>query len=236
MSEENKNENENENQYGHYIACDFELIGPAPQGPIIEMGYVIGSMNPKRMDIKESGSWSFKYNIKEKMHPETLKFWQKNNHMDILEDIQKDAIDPGIVWSHILKWRNYLETRYGSNLVWLSDNPLFDLGAIDFELATRFLRHSIRYNQDGTIYQFVQDPSEQWAGLPSFVKPQLSRQLNDLMSHSALVNDPEKNLQPHRGEYDALHIFYQQKVIDQWQQKYNQKQNWFSWWWNYLLA
>jgi hypothetical protein len=56
------------------------------------------------------------------------------------------------------------------------------------------------------------------------------------MSHSALVNDPEKNLQPHRGEYDALHIFYQQKVIDQWQQKYNQKQNWFSWWWNYLLA
>lgn len=198
-----------DSKFGHYVALDIESYGLAPQGPIVEVAFVIASNDPNRTDIKERVSWCIAHDDKE-MHPETKTFWDRFPEQK--KRIQLDAVHPDKAWHEIVTWRNNLAARYGTNLIWLTDNAAYDVASIDKELNDRFGRPSIRYETDGT-YQWVQDPIEQLQGTPSWVQFHLKQQVKQWMDRR-----PGQGT-THQALYDAEQILFQQKAMDQWKQK-----------------
>src|ERR1700722_8073959 len=108
-----------------------------------------------------------------KFHSTTQKWW--NNHSDVLKILNNKAKKSGSLnYSDMIhlfcQYLNNLEHRFPENdIVVLSDNPSFDLGALDYGLQVKCNRLPIRYSRDGKTYRCVEDPSARWEMLPQFI-------------------------------------------------------------------
>jgi len=161
-----------------YVALDLEKVGNAMCHPIVQVGIVIGS-NGKVLEKKR---WSLLYNSDAENNLTALfsdewkqaynaavdrckrEFWDPRK--PLWDDIQKEARKPAVVYKEIAGFIDDLYEKYkGENLLWLSDNPAYDLGHLDFWLLSSGSRFSCCRIGPGDTYHCVQDPSEQMEGL-----------------------------------------------------------------------
>lgn len=129
-------------------------------------------------------------------------FWDKQP--GLYERIKKAA---GLerqceTWTRFVKWLDNLE-RMSDKVVVLSDNPTYDLGAIDHELYQRFGRLGVRYTkgeideegkQTGGKYRPVKDPSERIKGLPKGMRDAIKAQLDKECPHTHWAPDDARRI------------------------------------------
>jgi hypothetical protein len=88
----------------------------------------------------------------------------------LLAAIRARAVDPILGLASFSSWIDALPARYpGRKIVLISNNPVYDIGTLDYVLAARRIRTlPLRFLGDGK-YRSVHDPSEMIAGQGSSV-------------------------------------------------------------------
>lgn len=183
-----------------YIAIDVEKKGASFAHPVIQLGVAYG------------------YNIHYKIKTENFCFDYKNspfekrcydefwvNHLDILKRIEENAKEPGAEWERFNKWLLDMEKENGT-IKFVSDNPGYDIEAVDYHLHTEIGRLPMRYSSTGK-YRSISDPSEQIKGLRKNTRNGINEQANKLVTHDHWA--------PNDASHHLIKYFLIRKVIDE---------------------
>ncbi len=180
-----------------YVAFDIEAGGPGFDHPIVSVGVCHGTS-----EKYTKARWSFKVDVAQFEKRCYDEFWSKQG--ELLESLSKEAEAQESKWESILAFIDGLEVMYPSEthkVVFVSDNPAYDISRIDYMLYTKFKRLPLRYTTDGK-YRRISDPSEQM----KFFKHR--SQLNGFVR--------EKNAtHTHFPDDDAEVMFLQQVFLDE---------------------
>lgn len=149
----------NKNRMIMYVALDIESFGPRLDDPVVAIGYVVGDESGH---IKESGVICIEADVKQIEQQCYDQFWV--HQQALLKRIQEHAIPSPDAWFTFKEWIDGLETKYPDDtIIFLSDNPVYDIGKLDFHLYMYTQRAPLRYT---TLlkYRSIEDPSEQLEG------------------------------------------------------------------------
>lgn len=170
-----------------YVAVDVEKKGDGPAFPVIQIGVAWGT-NLK--DIK-TRSFCFDYHSGDRKVEFQKRcfdeFWTE--HLDILARIEKEAIEP------TAQWRAFIEfwDKFDENVVIVSDNPAYDIEAIDFHVWEEAKRFPIRWTADGK-YRKVCDPGQQMKGLLKGTQNAIRRRADKVAPHDHWAENDAKNI------------------------------------------
>ena len=134
-----------------YLAFDIEKAGCLPiRHPVIAVGVCLGDEDGL---IIEKKRWTFQVqwpdDLKNPSHYGDFEprcweeFWSKQKP-ELIAELKQDAKPQKEGWNDFVKWVDELEKKY-SKIVLLSDNPGYDLGAIDVNLERYTERMPLRY-------------------------------------------------------------------------------------------
>jgi hypothetical protein len=148
-----------------YVSIDIETGGPVFQiNPLYGIGYYInssiyGCLYKATLCIKQ-----LPFQI---MNKNTYQgFWLKNMH--ILERIKQNAKDIAVQVKTFIDIIDSLEDRIVNGLrptiIFICDNPSFDISFIDYWAYALFKRNPIRYSKIGE-YRSIIDPTERIVAL-----------------------------------------------------------------------
>jgi hypothetical protein len=85
-------------------------------------------------------------------------FWSKKIKPSVIEDLKKNAIDQKEGFTQLASWLDEIEKKYaGQKIKFLSDNPSYDIAALDIMLEEYCGRAPIRYDSTGK-YRGLSDP------------------------------------------------------------------------------
>lgn len=147
----NKHEKENV-----YVAFDIEAGGSGYNHPVIAVGVCYGTANQY-----QKKRWVIQFDIKDFEERCYKEFWSYN--MDLLDKLKKEAVDKKIAWREIREFIDNLEILFPADkyrVIFVSDNPAYDISRIDFMLFLFEQRLPLRYTKEGK-YRRISDPSEQ---------------------------------------------------------------------------
>ena len=177
------------------VGVDLEKFGPGLEDPVCQVAFAWGTSLAEPI---ESFSVCIDYKDVPMDADCETKFWSQ--HQDILRRIEKEALAPAVQWPKINKFVNSWD---GKELTYVSDNPNFDCGALDYNLLkTCGRRLPMRYSSTGE-YRAIEDPSEQIKGLGK----RLEKQIKEMATALA----PET----HWAEDDARHILVLSFLVDE---------------------
>lgn len=164
-----------------YLAVDVEKKGASLDNPVIQLGVAYG---PNINNIKTA---SFCFDYKDKPFEKRCynEFWTK--HLDVLKRIEQNAKPPREEWARFAKWLTALEDQAKSIEI-ISDNPGYDVEAIDYHLYEELGKSPMRYDSQGQ-YRSISDPSEQIEGLPSIYRTQIKAKTKSMSNHSHWAED-----------------------------------------------
>lgn len=126
-----------------FLAIDIETTGPYYiKNHIMAIGYVFldsdGNVLMKKRISLEFDDTTFTY--------QCFKFWSRGNNMDKVKQFKKDAVD---VKSGLWEFVNDLNAfNLYCNTIIVSDNPLFDIGFINYYLE-KYIEHEPIHMIDG---------------------------------------------------------------------------------------
>lgn len=135
-----------------YIAIDIEKAGCLiSKHPIVSIGYCIGN---DQGDIYKKGKINLKVEWPYDFEPRCWNsFWSKQSK-EMIDNLKENAVEQrdGFVLLNdmISKWERDYET-----IVYLSDNPSFDIANIDYNLEKYCDRKPLRYSSKDESYQNV---------------------------------------------------------------------------------
>jgi len=192
------------------VAVDIEKTGHLlTRHPVVSFGLVVGELDGKileRLKVNFKVKWPQENETENKgdLHDFEercwTEFWLPN-----LEKFQPnctsnpDPISQAEGWSKIANFINELETKYKNRkIVFLSDNPSFDVANIDYYLEFYANRAPMRYTT-GLKYRSIQDPTEQLRIHPR--KEEIIEEAKQRCQHD---HDPVK---------DAENIYWQYVVL-----------------------
>jgi hypothetical protein len=140
-------------------------------------------------------------------------FWSKQP--DTLRQIlQAEAVQLKNAMDTLVSWLNELEILYPSSsdykIKFLSDNPSFDIGNLDFYLKIHCGRRALRYSNNGT-YRSVENPDDM---LSMFPKKDVEKELDKIRSVIVHDHDPSNDaefiyrqyLAARKLRYDTFHF------------------------------
>lgn len=167
-----------------YVAVDVEKKGNGFAYPVIQVGVAWGT----GLGDIATRSFCFDYRsvgFERRCYDE---YWSKQ--LALLARIGREAVEPGQQWPAFVEFWN---VTFGADAVIVSDNPAYDLAAIDFHVWEWCRRFPIRNTAVGG-YREVHDPSERDHALPSDVRAAIRARAAALAPHD------------HWAENDAKHI------------------------------
>lgn len=183
-----------------YIAVDVEKKGASFDHPIIQIGVAwsltCASWGPFPLaygtDINSIKTASFCFDYKDKPFEKRCydEFWIK--YLDILKRIEGAAKPSKEQWKNFDKWLVELESQAESIKI-VSDNPGYDIEAIDYHLHEELGRFPIRYDSTGK-YRSISDASEQIKGLPAMYRDQIKAKRDSMSNHSHWAEDDARSI------------------------------------------
>lgn len=183
------------------VAVDIEKIGCKLKLPVVSVGFIVGTSEGKLLEKTRislgSGDYSQWQDDVEFQRCKT-EFWDKQP--GLLETFHKESVPISTGLAQIAAYVDSLYQRFKIQR-WLSDNPAFDLGHLDHQLA-QVREYPIRHAPDGE-YHSVVDPTEQIKGLP----PLYQRDINAKMA------DFWKGRVKHMPDDDAEGIWWQYVLV-----------------------
>lgn len=118
-------------------------------------------------------------------------FWSK--YPAILSRIKTAAQPTADAWREFMKLLDSFE-KSGKIITIISDNPAYDLTAIDYNLFIRDREFGVRYNKDGTGYRKVADPSERIKGVSDASRKKITDRLNKEFAHTHWAADDARHI------------------------------------------
>lgn len=169
-----------------YIAVDVEKKGASFDHPVIQLGVAYGT------NIADISTLSFCFDYKDKPFEKRCydEFWIKQR--DILKKIEKHAKPPQEEWMRFNKWLTSIESKANA-IKFISDNPAYDIEAIDYHLHEVLGRLPMRYDSIGK-YRSISDASEQIKGLPIMYQKQIKDKRDSMSNHSHWAEDDAKSI------------------------------------------
>ncbi|MDE2097670.1 MAG: hypothetical protein KGL39_10515 [Patescibacteria group bacterium] len=169
-----------------YVAVDVEKKGAKFEHPIIQIGVAYGTS----LQNVKTRSFCFDYaNVpfEQRCYDE---FWSK--FLDTYKRIQAEAKEPKGQWKAFADFLQELEDQYPSIEIW-SDNPAYDVEAIDFHLNDELKRAGIRYSSK-MQYRYVTDYPQVLIGLPKHLRDAIKQKAMKLAAHTHWAEDDAKNI------------------------------------------
>jgi hypothetical protein len=174
------------------VAIDTEGAGDTLAHNVIQIGLAIGT------NLQDMKKWYVCIKPDCEFGDRCLKeFWEANDeNKATLKRILAVAVEPTVAWDMFNKKLDALE-KASDDLRWVSDNPSYDIGRIDYNLFTRsppmhtkrpFRELPIRYTRAGK-YRTVSDPSEQIKGLPKAIQAEIRSRLAKEFPHTHWAPD-----------------------------------------------
>lgn len=181
-----------------HLAVDVEKKGATFHHPVIQVGVAWGtSLN----DIQKR---SFCFDYKDQPFEKRCwdEFWSK--YENVYSRICAEAAPPVAQWKKFSDFLQELEEK-SEKLDIVSDNPAYDVEAIDYNLHTYLGRAGIRYSST-MGYRRVHDASEMIKGLPSHY--------GDLIVKKAQSSARATHWAADDAEYILTHFFLVKGVIE----------------------
>jgi hypothetical protein len=194
------------------VAVDIEKAGSRNlEHKIIAIGYTVGDVDGNVID---KGSWNFAVKWPEyKVSSNEIinygdfekscwdDFWgnRKKVSAEVIANLQTNTYEYTDGMAAFCKWLNSLEEKYPvetNKIILLSDNPSFDLAAIDVELERHCNRQPMRYSTTGKYRDFY-DPTDMLETMPD-------KYLSEVAY--PFVNSHSKH--DHKPENDAEEIYF----------------------------
>jgi hypothetical protein len=182
-----------------YVAIDIEKSGPRMIDPIIAIGVAVGQ-GEKLLHKK---LWCLPVPLEIQFESNCLKFWRKPENYKILENIRSHAnrftdLQTGI--ASFYGFISSLEEFYPDyDIQFISDNPAYDIGHIDFLLEEWFRINPIRYDRF-LNYRVINDPSGLLHALG------IKNDMNDLIKEKYNV------IHDHMPDNDS-HVMLMQQIL-----------------------
>lgn len=155
-----------------YLAVDIETTGAELDRPILCFAAVIGT---REEGVLKKKTWCFDSpaldcNLetpKEEIckHYE-WRAWQEfwKDKLDLLKRIKSQSSSDEINWASFLAFLDGLEEQYpNADVILVSDNPAYDIAALNNELHKRFGRMPMNRTKNGG-YRCTHDPYERLVG------------------------------------------------------------------------
>jgi len=181
-----------------YVAIDIEKAGKKIDDAILAIGLCVGSQTGQ---VIEKRLWCLEFpegkGIEEQCNQE---FWMK--YPELLKFIRENAKPIVEVMTEFAKFIDDLESKY-QKIVFVSDNPAFDIGAIDYYLHKYVGRCPMRYTKSAK-YCCISDPSERLEMLVN--KKAIYEEIDKIAKHS------------HKPDDDAEYIYHMQIAADKYKQ------------------
>jgi len=179
-----------------YCAIDVEATGEGFDRKAIAISFVVG--HKKYFKIEKSLTVCFPVPSVEQFG--TLcwnEFWMKEENQKVLDRIRKEVRSSDEEASkEIETFLKELEDQYGDNIEFLSDNPSFDITAVDWALYRFTKRLPMRFSTKGK-YRCISDPSERIAAFGKW------KETNEIISKNYGIEHD------HWPENDAAYIYAQ---------------------------
>lgn len=121
-------------------------------------------------------------------------FWSKQP-IDMIEACKADARPGGIGWSAIYAYLRHLNKKYGDDIVFVTDNPSFDIAFLDHNLTTNCtLSQPIRYSTITGAYRQIMVSDDMFGMIPDAHRDQAMARIKMLVQpdHNP-VNDAHFN-------------------------------------------
>lgn len=175
-----------------YLAIDVEKVDDGQGAAIVAFGACLGDAHGK---VLQTASWYPAMPSYAKFGERCkAEFWDK--HVGLYESFAARARPAAEVYAEFRCWLDALELQY-PKIVILSDNPAYDLGAIDNRLEKYCDRLPVRYTSTG-VYRWVSDWSERSDALGCYGK------VREIAAK--LMGDRLKRA--HNPEIDAEYIYH----------------------------
>jgi len=181
-----------------YLAIDVEKKGAKFEHPVIQIGVAWGTS----LSSMEKGSFCFDYKDKPFEQRCFDEFWSKQDA--VYKRICAEAVEPAEQWRTFKAFLDTLELS-GDKVEIISDNPAYDVEAIDYHLNEELGRQGLRYSS-GMKYRCVHDSSERVKGLPAHYAEAIEKKAQSLAKHTHWAADD--------AEYILVHFFLTKTVID----------------------
>lgn len=205
-----------------YVALDLEKAGDSYLHPITEIGFVMGT---SQNGIVEKKRWSLLCNDDTcaKISEPLTAAWAADFNMGLdrcktefwnapiagngalWNAIQKEARPAKDVYPEVAAYIDSLYKRF--HLRWVSDNPCYDLGHLDFWLLTGGFRLFPCRIGPPDVYHKVRNPEDELRGLPTGVYAKAMAHVDRMVQ--------EKGLVAHRADDDAAKIFFKKIAFDE---------------------
>lgn len=187
------------------VAIDIEKSGAMPLvHPIVSIGVCVGD---EAGTVIEKRRFNFKVNWKSEQLGGDFEdrcweeFWSKQPQ-GLIRLLQEDAQEPRECMKQFEQWLNGLEDRFkNTKIKFLSDNPSFDIGAIDVYLDRYCSRLPMRYSSTKK-YRGIDNPSDMLEVFPS----------EKVKEWTKLFVDPNVS-HDHDPANDAEHIYRQWLLV-----------------------
>lgn len=192
------------------VACDIEKTGAhLTKHPVVSVGFVVGDTSGKLLEslkVNFKVQWPlYEYNDKV-INPRTDKptwygdfeercwneFWTSEQGPPRSMFMTPTPVDQVSGWSLVNKFLYNLELKYPYPyycIRFISDNPSFDIGNIDYNLATHCDRMPMRYTTYG-FYRSIVNPSDIIRGLSQKERDEITKKIAPQINHNHdSVND-----------------------------------------------
>lgn len=180
-----------------FLAVDVEKKGARFAHPVIQVGVAYGTS----LDDIKTATFCFDYADV----PFEKRCWDEfwTNHEDIYEKICAAAQPPKEEWKRFAQFLNDLEPACHDKIEIVSDNPAYDVEAIDYHLNA--IRIGIRYSSKDK-YRSVHDSTEMVKGLPGHYKKKIQEKTDRLAQHTHWAEDDARAI--------LIHFLLTRAVID----------------------
>jgi hypothetical protein len=173
-----------------FIAFDIEHTGET----LLAIGMCVGNekghvLQKKRINVRVK--WPDSESLGDFDNRCWSEFWSKQPQ-SLITTLQTGAVSLKDAMDALVSWLNELEILYPSRdykIKFLSDNPSFDIGNLDWYLKTQCGRRALRYSSDGT-YRAVENPDDM---LDMFPKEQVQRKLDAIRALVVHDHDPSND-------------------------------------------
>jgi hypothetical protein len=164
-----------------FVAFDVEKKGARFEHPVIQVGVAYGSC----LNDIQTASFCFDY----KDVPFEKRCWDEfwSNWKDVLARIEKAAEAPNVQWPKFGKFLDALEAEHDEIEI-VSDNPAYDIEAIDHHLDKDLGRAGVRYTST-MGYRYVNDCGDMGKGLPRAIREAIKAKTNSMARHTHWAED-----------------------------------------------
>lgn len=186
-----------------YCAIDIEKAGAKFTHKVLAVSFIVGRKN--YFKIEKRLTVCFPVPEENEFESRCLKeFWSKPEMKEILDRIRKEACkSEEEAVDKIDSFLNDLEKEYpDQEIEFVSDNPSFDVSAVDYLLLTYKGRLPMRYTSKGK-YRYISDPSERLWVMGK------TQQAKEYINEKIVEHD-------HWPENDATYIYASMLESDRW--------------------